>query len=113
MSPELRRFPADVETALFRIAQECLTNIHRHSGSPTATVLLTVASGEITLKVTDQGKGVPDSIIREGRGNLAALGVGIRGMRERVRQLGGRLDLKNEHPGTIVEVVLPFPGERS
>ena len=113
LSPELHRLPADVETALFRIAQECLTNIHRHSGSPTATVLLTATSGGIALKVTDQGQGVPDDVTHEGCGDPAALGVGIRGMRERVRQLGGRLDLKNGHPGTIVEVVLPFPGERS
>lgn len=113
ISPELHRFSADVETALFRIAQECLTNIHRHSGSPKATVLLTADSGRITLKVTDQGKGVPDNLIHEGRGDPAALGVGIRGMRERIRQLGGRLDLKPGNPGTIVEVVLPFPGENA
>jgi PAS domain S-box-containing protein len=113
LSPELHRFPAEVETALFRIAQECLTNIHRHSGSPTATVLLTADSGRVALKVADGGKGVPDDVIHEGRGNPAALGVGIPGMRERVRQLGGHLDLKHGNPGTVVEVVLPFPRENA
>jgi PAS domain S-box-containing protein len=111
VATDLRRLPADVETTLFRIAQECLTNIHRHSGSDTATIALRVESGRLILEVTDEGKGVPDDVIREGRGNPAALGVGIRGMRERVRQLGGRLDIKRGHPGTIVEVVLPFAGE--
>jgi len=100
-----------VETALFRLAQECLTNVHRHSGSSAAAVLLTAASGQVTLKVADRGKGLPDNLIREDRGNPTALGVGIRGRRESLRQLGSWLDLKHGHPDTNVELVLPFPGE--
>ena len=111
VATDLCRLPADVETTLFRIAQECLTNIHRHSGSTTAAVVLRIDSGQVILQVADEGKGVPDDVIREGRGNPAALGVGIRGMRERVRQLGGRLDMRRADPGTIIEVVLPFSGE--
>jgi PAS domain S-box-containing protein len=111
VSPDLGRLPGDAETALFRIAQECLTNIHRHSGSATAAIVLRVDSGQVILRVADEGKGVPDDVIREGPGNPAPLGVGIRGMRERVRQLGGRLDMRRADPGTIIEVVLPFSGE--
>ena len=111
VATDLRRLPADVETTLFRIAQECLTNIHRHSGSDTATIAFRVEPGRLILEVTDEGKGVPDDAIHEGRGDPAALGVGIRGMRERVKQLGGRLDIRRANPGTIVEVVLPFAGE--
>lgn len=111
VSPELGRLPADVETALFRIVQECLTNIHRHSGSPTARIRLRHDSGQVTLEVADAGKGFPGGALPEGDGGAATLGVGIRGMRERVRQLGGRLEVKHGQPGTIVEVVLPLPGE--
>lgn len=108
MSPDLGRLPGDVETALFRIIQECLTNIHRHSGSPSATIQLSHNGHEINLAVADEGKGLPAGTYREGNGRPATVGVGIRGMRERVRQLGGRLDVKPGRPGTIVEVLLPL-----
>jgi PAS domain S-box-containing protein len=113
ISPDLDRLPADAETALFRITQECLTNIHRHSGSTTARIQLGLGSGNVMLRISDEGKGLREDTIRDRETDPAALGVGIRGMRERVRQLGGRLEIKRGQPGTIVEVTLPLAGEQA
>jgi len=100
------RLPQDVETAIFRILQESLTNIHRHSGSPTASVRLAFEDGEVTLEVKDQGRGTPSEIL-DTSGSVAALGVGVAGMRERVRQLGGRLEIASGSAGTTVKAILP------
>jgi len=107
-SQDLGRLPSDVETALFRIVQECLTNIHRHSGSRTARIEVRREDHQVSLEVTDEGKGLPAGLFQEGNGRPAALGVGIRGMHERVRQLGGWIEVKNGQPGTIVKVALPL-----
>ena len=88
LSTNWERLPQDYELCLFRIAQECLTNIHRHSGSSTALVRLLRSPGEIKLEVSDEGKGLD----QETQSKIASgetAGVGLRGMRERVRQLGG------------------------
>ena len=106
-SQDLGRLPSDVETALFRIVQECLTNIHRHSGSRTARIEVRREDHQVSLEVTDEGKGLPQGFFQEGNG-LATLGVGIRGMHERVRQLGGWIEVKNGQPGTIVKVAMPL-----
>ncbi len=105
VDPGLRRFPRDVETAIFRIIQECLVNIHRHSGSRTAFISLKSIAAGAVLTVRDEGRGIPPEILMEdGLGNL---GVGIRGMRERARQLGGLLEIRCANPGTLIEVNLP------
>ncbi|PYU89590.1 MAG: hypothetical protein DMG25_18645 [Acidobacteria bacterium] len=100
------RLPQDVETAIFRILQEGLTNIHRHSGSPTAGVRLALEDSEVTLEVRDQGRGMPLEIL-DTSGSIAGLGVGVAGMRERVRQLGGRLEIASGSTGTTVKAILP------
>ena len=106
------RLPADVETALFRILQECLTNVLKHSNSPTAYVRLTVDASNVIMEVRDQGQGMPETILREGgRGKVAGLGVGMMGMRERIRQLYGQMDIDSENWGTAVTVTLPLDGE--
>jgi PAS domain S-box-containing protein len=107
-SPEIGRLSSDVETALFRIAQECLSNVHRHSGSTNARIRLVQDSSKIVLEVSDNGKGLPADLLDESDGAAASFGVGIRGMRERVRQLGGLLELLPGKPGTVVTVALPF-----
>jgi PAS domain S-box-containing protein len=113
ISPGLDRLSDDVEIALFRIAQECLTNVHRHSGSRRARIRLVRDPGQITLEVADDGKGLPASSFTWSDGTPVTLGVGIRGMRERVKQLGGRLQVEPvdpgnpTSPGTHVSVVLP------
>jgi PAS domain S-box-containing protein len=98
---KLGRLPQDLETAIFRIVQECLTNIHRHSGSPVARICLTHSDSEVTLEVEDRGKGIPLEK-RQVLDSEGAAGVGIRGMRERLRHLGGSLEIKSTETGTVV-----------
>ncbi len=107
--PDLKRLSPEVETALFRITQEGLANVHRHSGSPRARIRITLAPTEVRLEVEDEGKGqVP--LGNNGNGNGARFGVGIPGMRERAQQLGGRMEIKSDSRGTVVTVTLPLRG---
>lgn len=100
------RLPQEMETALFRTVQECLTNIHRHSGSAVAAIRLDRTPNEIRLRVEDRGAGIPteklNEVVLDG-----TPGVGIRGMRERIRQLGGTLELQSTGSGTTLEARLP------
>src|SRR6202790_4187937 len=93
--------PADMEIAIFRMIQECLTNIHRHSGSATAAISLKQEGDLIAVEVRDSGKGIPldkqQELAEPGRG-----GVGLNGMRERLRQLGGTLKIQSKETGTVV-----------
>jgi signal transduction histidine kinase len=101
----LPRFSDEMETAIFRIVQESLGNIHRHSGSLTAAIHLSVEHGKVQLKIQDQGKGI-SSERRNSKTGVRA-GVGIRGMRERAAQFGGHLEIDSSKRGTIITVVLP------
>jgi PAS domain S-box-containing protein len=103
---DLQRLPRDVELSLFRIVQECLTNIHRHSGSATARVRLSRVPGEIQLEVADDGRGIAPEI-QEGFFAGKSTGVGLQGMRERVRQIGGALQIHSNGKGTSVRVFVP------
>ncbi|MGA7854905.1 MAG: PAS domain S-box protein, partial [Candidatus Acidiferrales bacterium] len=107
------RLLQDYELCLFRIAQECLTNIHRHSGSSVAVVRLLRTDREIKLEVSDEGVGIS----AETQSKIAAgetAGVGLRGMRERLRQLGGRLQISSNGKGTTVTATVPYvEAERS
>ena len=102
--PDLSRLKPELETAIFRIIQEALTNMFRHSGARNGSIRLMENDGRITVTVRDDGKGIEDQVV-----NLRpeSVGVGIGGMRQRVTELGGSLRLANAHPGTIVEVVIP------
>jgi len=104
----LERLPRELETTVFRILQEALTNVHRHSGSSTARVQLTLASANLRLLIQDQGKGISTDKIEGRQKARNRIGVGIRGMRERVRQFGGDLQIKPSNPGTSVEAILPL-----
>ena len=97
------RLPMDVENALFRIVQECLTNVQRHSGSPTASIQLAREDGRIALEVRDEGRGMPEEVVSPSD-PVGALGVGLLGMRERVRQLGGELRIESSPRGALVQV---------
>jgi len=100
------RLPEIVERTLFRIVQESLTNIFRHSGSDTASVQIETRSGIVRLEVADNGKGIPGEILATLNSSGGQLGVGIRGMRERLRQLGGWLQIKSSESGTKIIVTL-------
>ena len=99
------RLPDDVELAVFRITQECLTNIHRHSGSATAAIRIQQEGNRLTVQVRDDGKGIPPEkqweLVESSRG-----GVGFGGMRERVRQLGGTLKIQSDGTGTVIIATL-------
>lgn len=101
------RLSQELETAVFRVVQECLTNIHRHSGSPIAKIRVAYSDGFVLVEVEDRGKGIPTERLIE-MDSAGLPGVGVRGMRERVRQLGGRLDIKSGSSGTIIRAGLPI-----
>src|ERR1700682_5321726 len=105
------RLPRDLETAVFRIVQECLTNIHRHADSPVARVCVAQRDGYIRVAVQDHGKGISPQERAEIVSSVNGTpGVGIRGMRERLRQLGGTLELHSdgEGKGTLIAARLPI-----
>ena len=106
---ELRRLTPDAETALFRVVQESLTNVHRYSGSSNAQIRITEVDREVRLEVIDHGKGGKASRAKasDTLNGGARLGVGIPGMRERLRQLNGRLDVDFGTQGTRVLAVVP------
>lgn len=109
-APEvMHRMPAPIELALFRVLQESLTNIHRHSGSSSADIRITQQPRVVTLVVQDYGKGIPEEVLEKFRKTAAGLGVGLVGMRERVVELGGHLDLRANKQGTRLQVVFPLP----
>jgi len=104
------RLPKDHEMCLFRLVQESLTNIHRHSGSSTAKVRLWRTPGEVKMEVSDDGRGIPQEI----RSKIASgetAGVGFLGMQERVKQIGGTLGIHCNGKGTSVVVTLPLTEE--
>ncbi len=107
LSSDFERLPRDVETMLFRVVQEGLTNIHRHSGSGSASIHLAADAEQVVLELSDQGRGMPVNL--QGA-TVEQLGVGIAGMRERVRQLGGRLEIVSDQHGTMLRVLQPQPG---
>jgi signal transduction histidine kinase len=106
LQPNLGRLPHELELTLFRIVQEGLTNIHRHSGSATAEIVVSRDSNRVTLQVVDHGRGIPGGTIEGGASTSVVVGVGIAGMRERVRQLGGQLQIESGKNGTSLTAVL-------
>jgi len=108
LPPQFGRLPMDVENALYRIVQECLSNVQRHSGSPTARIALQRTAGGVELEVRDQGRGMPMAVGESG-GGIENLGLGLLGMRERVRQLGGSMTINSTTKGSTVRVAIDVP----
>jgi signal transduction histidine kinase len=102
---DLGRLPQDYEVSIFRIVQECLTNVHRHSKSPSALVRLSRTAQEITLEIKHNGTGINEDL-RSSIVSGASTGVGFRGMQERVRTLGGTLTVQPSGNGTSVLVAV-------
>jgi PAS domain S-box-containing protein len=101
------RLPDDMELIIFRLVQECLTNIHRHSGSKTALVRIARDAENVRLDIKDQGKGIsPDRLAEVQSG---ASGVGIRGMQERLRHFRGEMKIESDGSGTCVTAIIPIP----
>jgi signal transduction histidine kinase len=112
IAPNFERMPEEVELALFRVLQESLTNIHRHSGSPTAEIVARDLQQFVTLRITDHGKGISAEVLEKFRRIRGGVGVGLAGMRERIEELGGRLDIQSEDHCTVLEVKIPVAQER-
>ena len=100
------RIPKPLESVLFRVVQESLTNIHRHSGSPSASIRLTRSAREVEVEIADQGRGISPE--RQRQMTAAQIGVGVRGMEERLRQFGGTLQIQSSAAGTTVIAIIPL-----
>ncbi len=105
LSEEIGRLPRDMELVIFRVVQECLTNIHRHSGSKTALIRLARDTDTILVEVQDSGNGISPQKLAELQ--VGGSGVGIAGMRERVRQLGGKMNIDSNPAGTRISLAFP------
>ena len=107
---EFPRLSSDMETAIFRVVQEALTNVLRHAKAQSARVQLSRSNSEVCLIVKDDGKGVSEDILECKPGSL---GVGIAGMKQRVKEFGGDLQLHHADPGTVIEVTIPLSSDTS
>jgi signal transduction histidine kinase len=107
------RLPQDVETTLFRVVQEALINIHRHADSPTARIQLHVDGGRLVLEIEDHGRGMPADLLSRLEADGGAVGVGIAGMRERLEQLGGTLEIESSDHGTVVRARISLAADAS
>ena len=105
--PDFGRLPGEIELIIFRLVQECLTNVHRHSGSKVAVVRLSREADGVSLEIQDQGAGISAEKLSEIRDQGS--GVGIMGMRERVRQVGGQFSIESKGLGTTVLFRFPLP----
>lgn len=111
---EFKRISRDSELVLFRVLQECLTNVQRHSESSSADIAIMQDGDTVTLRVTDFGKGLPPGLMElGGRDWMGSLGVGLRGMSERLRQLGGELGISSSPRGTTVRATVPLQTQQS
>ena len=104
---DMGRLPEALELALFRVLQEALTNVHRHSRSTKADVSLRLFRTEVVLRIKDYGKGIPPDVLDRFRRNRAHGGVGLAGMRERIHELGGQLQMDSDSDGTQIVVRMP------
>jgi len=103
------RLPDSIELVLFRVLQESLTNVHRHSGATRADVGLSVANNVVCLKIRDYGRGIPPTLLQRLGKDGTGGGVGLAGMTQRIREIGGRLGIQSNSAGTEVSVSVPLP----
>lgn len=106
--PAFPRLSREVELAMFRVLQESLTNVHRHSGSAVAYICLFVENNRAVLEVRDEGQGMDPSLLPESGLTTAPLGIGLRGMTERMKQLDGNLEVKTGPKGTSIRATAPL-----
>lgn len=110
LQDDFSRLDPDIEIALFRVVQESLSNVQRHSGSTSATIRVSQQDGHAVVEIEDKGRGILPELLRidQGESVVARLGVGVAGMRERLRQLHGRLEIASGRTGTTVRAVVPL-----
>lgn len=108
--PPLDRLPTNIEMTLFRVLQESLNNIHRHSESTRAQVRIRLEGERVLLEVRDFGHGMQAERLERFRKSGTGVGVGLAGIRERISELGGELEISSDHGGTLVKVSVPIPG---
>ncbi len=111
LPPNLPRMPHTVELTLFRILQESLTNVHRHAKSTAVDIRMECSSGWVKLAILDDGKGIPAELLASFNQTGTESGVGLAGMRERMIDLGGKLEIKSDQRGTLLQVSVPLPNE--
>jgi signal transduction histidine kinase len=109
----LGRLPETIEVDLFRILQESLTNVHRHSGTSSVEIQLKVDESQALLTVRDFGRGMPAELIHGCGANGLNVGVGLSGMRERINDLGGKFEVQSDSHGTAIVVAVPLAGQAS
>ena len=102
----IERLPREVEIALFRVLQETLTNVYRHAAAQAVDVRIVCQDGSVHLTVSDDGKGIPEDVLTRFRGG-AAPGIGLAGMRERLAEFGGQINVESSGAGSVVEAVIP------
>jgi signal transduction histidine kinase len=105
---DMPRLSESVEIALFRVLQESLTNVHRHSRATSAEIKVESDAEQITMEVRDHGDGMPSRVLQQLQGDGTKLGVGLAGMRERVHELGGSFDVDSDGHGTTVRARVPL-----
>ena len=108
ISSDVGRLPRKTELVLFRALQECLTNIHKHSGSTRVIVKLEKRGSFIDFSVQDNGRGIPASVLSEFQTTGGGSGIGLMGLRERVNDLNGEFKVESNASGTQIHVILPF-----
>jgi len=108
LPPDLQRLPDVIEIALFRVLQESLTNVHRHSRAKSAQISVDLDAEQVTIEIRDHGRGMPPDIIRQIEAETSKLGVGLAGMRERIHELGGRFVVSSNDRGTTVQASIPL-----
>jgi signal transduction histidine kinase len=109
ISKDFGRLPANIELAIFRVVQECLTNIHRHAEAKNASIRVARENADLCIEVRDDGKGISPERLAEiqSRGS----GVGIGGIRERLHQFHGEMKIESNGSGTTVFATIPIPNE--
>jgi signal transduction histidine kinase len=104
---DLGRLPSEAETAIFRVVQQALANIHRHSGSKTARVVMAAEAEQVRLEICDEGRGIPAEILGGFSTGTRLPGVGLAGMRERISNMGGKFNILSSPKGTTIQATLP------
>jgi signal transduction histidine kinase len=109
LATKRERLPITIETALFRVLQESLTNVHRHSGALEVSIRFQYQAENVVLEIRDCGRGIPMERLVRLRGANSETGVGLAGMRERLNELNGKLEIESDLHGTSLRAIVPLP----